>query len=159
MRTAASRIFLCVAGLTFVGSLLAGHSQGRQPATQKASKKSDWPQFRGPLLNGISPETGIRKDWPAHPPRVLWTVPLTDDGYAGPSVAGGLVYIVDHTDENDVVRALDLETGAERWRYQYPESRRTIYASARAPPTLADGRVSPSAARASSTASMHETAR
>jgi outer membrane protein assembly factor BamB len=84
---------------------------------------------------------GIRKDWPARPPDVRWKVDLGDDGYAGPSVAGGLVYIVDHSGEQDVIRALDLDSGVERWRYAYAESARNVYGFARATPTVADGRV------------------
>lgn len=79
----------------------------------------DWPQFLGPHGNSISSETGINKDWAQKPPQVLWTVPLTDNGYSGPSVADGKVFINDHQGNQDIVRALNLQTGAEVWRYVY----------------------------------------
>lgn len=79
----------------------------------------DWPQFLGPHGNSISSETGINKDWTQKPPQVLWTVPLTDNGYSGPSVADGKVFIIDHQGSQDIVRALNLQTGAEVWRYTY----------------------------------------
>ncbi|HEX3047099.1 MAG TPA: hypothetical protein VHY08_20265 [Bacillota bacterium] len=49
---------------------------------------ADWPRFLGPDASGISPETGLNKDWAAKPPKMLWKVNLYNLGYAGPSVAG-----------------------------------------------------------------------
>ncbi len=106
-----------------------------------AFQAADWPRFRGPNADGISPERGIRKDWNARPPAVLWRVDMGDDGYAGPSVSGGLVFIVDHSGDQDIVRARELGTGKERWRYAYAESSRNVYGFARATPTVANGRV------------------
>src|SRR3972149_11042693 len=33
---------------------------------------ADWPQWRGPQRNGISPETGLLKEWPPAGPQLLW---------------------------------------------------------------------------------------
>lgn len=130
-----------VLSLTLAGTVtVVGRSQVRRTAAVSA-RDSDWPQFRGPFLNGISPEQNVRRNWRERPPAVRWRVELGDDGYAGPSVAGSLVYIVDHAGEQDVVRALDLETGQERWRYAYEESGRNVYGFARATPTVWNGRV------------------
>ena len=106
-----------------------------------ALQPSDWPRFRGANADGISTEKGIRKDWASRPPKVVWKVAMSDDGYAGPSVAGQLVFIVDHQGEEDIVRALDLNTGKEKWRRAYAESSRNVYGFARATPTVANGRV------------------
>ena len=102
---------------------------------------ADWPRFLGPSADGISPETGINKDWKARPPKALWDFPLEDRGHAGPAVAGGIVYIVDHKGEDDVVRALDLGTGKEVWTFAYPESKQEDNGHARATPLVDDGRV------------------
>ena len=83
---------------------------------------ADWPQFLGPDTNNVSLEQGLNKSWSNHPPRILWTVNLTDDGYAAPSIAGGKLFIVDHAGSNDIVRALDISDGHELWRYQYPDA-------------------------------------
>src|SRR5947209_8176182 len=32
----------------------------------------DWPQWRGPNRDGVSPETGLRTDWPPDGPPVVW---------------------------------------------------------------------------------------
>ncbi len=97
---------------------------------------SDWPNFLGPNRNGISPETGINKDWKAREPKVLWTTPMGDDGYAGPAVAGGRVFIIDHKGADDVVRAIDLETGKDVWTFSYPDMAKSNYGFSHATPTV-----------------------
>jgi outer membrane protein assembly factor BamB len=83
---------------------------------------ADWPRFRGPDYNGISREKGINKDWQARPPKLLWKQDLGDKGYGGPSVADGLLYITAHRGTEDVVLALNVQTGEEKWHYAVPDS-------------------------------------
>ncbi|MHB0935247.1 MAG: PQQ-binding-like beta-propeller repeat protein [Armatimonadota bacterium] len=85
----------------------------------------DWGYFRGPHADGISRETGINKDWAARPPAMLWKVPLHDQGHAGPSVAAGKVFIIDHQDNKDIVYALNLADGKPVWTFEYPNTGRT----------------------------------
>jgi outer membrane protein assembly factor BamB len=82
---------------------------------------SDWPQFRGPNADGIAPEKGINKDWKAKPPKELWRVSLGDNGFAGPSVAAGKLFIIDKAGDEDLVRAIDLKTGKDVWTFKYPD--------------------------------------
>lgn len=100
---------------------------------------ADWPAFMGADGSGISPETGINKDWARRPPRELWRVPLRDRGYAGPSAADGKVFIIDHAGDQDVVRALDVNTGQQVWQYAYPDTSEHNYGYARATPVFSDG--------------------
>jgi outer membrane protein assembly factor BamB len=79
----------------------------------------NWPQLGGPRANGISLETNINTNWTVHPPPVLWTVPLHDSGWAAASIVDGTVYIVDYVGGMDILRALDLATGAQRWESSY----------------------------------------
>lgn len=102
---------------------------------------ADWPKWRGPNADGISPETGINKDWTAKPPKEVWRVPLTDDGFAGPSVADGKVLIIDHTGAEDVVRAIGLKDGQEAWRFAYADSPKGDNGCARSTPVVDDDRV------------------
>jgi outer membrane protein assembly factor BamB len=102
---------------------------------------ADWPNFRGPGHDGISPEEGIHKDWRDSPPEILWEVELSDEGYAGPAVADGVLYIVDHEGSDDVVRAIDTRNGKDIWTYRYPETSRDNYGHARATPSVDQGRV------------------
>ena len=40
------------------------------------SPGADWPQWRGPNRDGLSPEVGLLRQWPASGPRLLWQVVL-----------------------------------------------------------------------------------
>ncbi len=102
---------------------------------------ADWPQFRGAHGDGLSPEHGIMNEWLPQPPALLWQVELSDAGYAGPAVADGKVFILDHQGGQDVVRTFDLWTGKELWRYGYPESGDGSFGFARATPAIGEGKV------------------
>jgi len=104
-----------------------------------AAGRSDWPQFRGPNADGMSPATGINKDWNNKPPKLLWKIPMGDRGFAGPSAAEGRVYIIDHKGKQDVVRAIDIKTGKDAWTFEYEDSPKQNYGFARATPIVADG--------------------
>lgn len=86
-----------------------------------AAFAAEWPHFRGPDSNNISPEQGINKSWNTKAPTVLWKMAL-EKGFAGPAVDGGVLYIVDHADKQDIVRAVKLEDGSKLWEYAYDET-------------------------------------
>jgi outer membrane protein assembly factor BamB len=110
-------------------------------ALTAAETTADWPRFRGPNGDGISPLTGINKDWKARPPKEQWRIPMGDSGSAGMSVADGLVYIVDHQGGEDVVRALKLADGTEAWRFAYADTEKANYGFSRSTPTVDGGRI------------------
>lgn len=101
----------------------------------------DWPHFRGPTSDGFAAKTVINKDWNAKKPQELWRVSMGDKGSAGPAVAGGMVFIVDHADRQDIVRALKLADGTEVWRYAYDDAEKANFGFHRATPTVDEGRV------------------
>ena len=78
-----------------------------------------WPQWRGPQRDGVSPETGWRKDWTAAP-RKLWSAQV-GAGMSSPVVADGRL-IAQGNDGNgtDHIVALDAATGTELWRFSIP---------------------------------------
>ncbi len=115
----------------------AAAAQSQTPTTGGG----DWPRFLGPKGDGISTETGINKNWAAKPPKPLWKVDLSDNGYAGPAVAGGKVFIIDHRGSQDIVRALDLKTGSEVWAFPYEDTSGANYGYARSTPTISGGKV------------------
>jgi outer membrane protein assembly factor BamB len=86
-----------------------------------AALAADWPGLRGPQDNGFSPDVGINKDWTQRPPAEVWRFAMGDGGFAGPAVADGKVFIVDYEGDQDVVRALDLETGQQVWQFAYAQ--------------------------------------
>jgi outer membrane protein assembly factor BamB len=99
-------------------------------------RAADWPRFLGPQANSISSETGINKDWSAKPPKEHWRVPMTDEGFSGPAIRGKTVYLHDHVGEEDVIRALEADTGKELWRFTYPEAGDENDGFTRATPTV-----------------------
>ena len=121
-----------------VGMMLASFVLGCAPAirdtsvtaqaeTGVAPQAADWPHFGGPTSDCSSPEKGINKEWKTRPPKELWRVALTDavpgtGAFAGSCVVGGRLFISDHDHnaQQEIVRAIDVETGKDIWQYKYP---------------------------------------
>lgn len=106
-----------------------------------AAYASDWAQFLGPTADSISPEKVANKNWNANPPKMLWKTAMSDDGYAGPSIAGGKVFIIDHIGAQSVIKALELTTGKEVWKFSYPDAEKPNYGFDRSTPVINKGRV------------------
>jgi outer membrane protein assembly factor BamB len=106
-----------------------------------AAHSADWPRFLGPRGTALSPETGLNKDWKARPPREVWRAALTDKGFAGLCVADGKLFVTDHQGKQDVVRALDKATGAERWHFAYDDAPNASFGFARSTPAFDAGRL------------------
>ncbi|MCL4217364.1 MAG: PQQ-binding-like beta-propeller repeat protein [Candidatus Hydrogenedentes bacterium] len=81
-----------------------------------------WPWFRGAdssnIHTGGEPLAGA---WAADGPEVLWSVKL-GEGFAGPAVLNGCVYLLDYNEEDraDALRCFSLADGQELWRRSYP---------------------------------------
>ncbi|MDR3710806.1 MAG: PQQ-binding-like beta-propeller repeat protein [Capsulimonadaceae bacterium] len=140
MRTPAISLMIALLATIVASPVCPSHADPGAPSASQ-TLAHDWPAFRGPDANGISPETGINKNWAARPPKMLWTQPMTDEGYAGPSEKDGAVFIVDHLGTDDIVRSFDLTTGAEKWRYTYPDAATSNYGFTRATPSVDGHRV------------------
>ncbi|MBI5865018.1 MAG: PQQ-like beta-propeller repeat protein [Planctomycetes bacterium] len=100
----------------------------------------DWPQFRGPRRDNISQEKGLIHSFPADGPKVLWSVDVCQ-GYAGPAVHSGRVYIDDY-DENSgeaLVRCISLKDGKEIWRFSEAKKIRPNHGITRTVPAV-DGK-------------------
>ncbi|MBN8218262.1 MAG: PQQ-binding-like beta-propeller repeat protein [Spirochaetes bacterium] len=80
-----------------------------------------WPMFRGPDGDNIAKD-GVRlaDAWGPGGPRILWTVDL-GEGYAGPAVKDGRVYLLDYDEAEraDALRCLSFADGKEIWRRSY----------------------------------------
>src|SRR3954464_7561997 len=76
---------------------------------------ADWPQYRGPTRNDVSPETGLLTDWTKTPPALLWTFEQGGVGYSPPAVVGDRVYITGGRDDKEFLIALDAKTAKELW--------------------------------------------
>ncbi len=83
--------------------------------------RQNWPQWRGPNRDSI---LGDGPPWPSsfESLQKKWHVPL-GPGYSGPIVWGERVFVTETVNkELEVVRALDLRSGKEIWRAQWPGS-------------------------------------
>lgn len=86
---------------------------------------SDWPQYRGPTHNGISPER-LRTNWTEAAPQELWKVPI-GAGLSSLAVAQGRVFTlakgVSTTGEpREFVVALDADNGDTLWSTDLDEA-------------------------------------
>jgi outer membrane protein assembly factor BamB len=120
---------LCVSG-----------SRAAVPADPEVTR-SDWPQWRGPRRDGISPETGLLRQWPAEGPKLLWQLNDIGDGYSTPSVAGTRIYLMSNRGMADeFVQALSTDDGRVIWTTRVGNvgnpSQDPPYAKARSTPTV-----------------------
>jgi outer membrane protein assembly factor BamB len=74
---------------------------------------ADWPQYRGPTRDDISPETGLLKTWPKDGPKLLWTFADAGVGYSPPAVVGDRLYLTGGRGDREVLFALDLKAVAD----------------------------------------------
>lgn len=95
-----------------------------------------WPNFRGSTYDGISPEQG---GWTAPGPAKLWEIPL-GEGYAGPAVRDGRVYLLDYdaTKRADVLRCIALGDGKEIWHRAYQVDVKRNHGMSRTVPAVGD---------------------
>lgn len=111
------------------------------------SVADDWPEWRGEGRRGIWEETGVLERFPSEGLAVEWRQPL-GQGYAGPSVSGGRVFVTDFRPAegsrgSEGLTALDQRTGNPEWTYRWSANYAGIqYASGpRATPTVDGDRV------------------
>lgn len=87
-------------------------------AADVPSNPGDWPQWRGPLRNGLSAETGLLREWPAAGPRVVWKVDTVGVGYSSLAVKDGLIVTQGDLDGVEHIVCLTAEDGATVWAVQ-----------------------------------------
>lgn len=109
-----------------------------------SARSDDWPQWGGPQHDLVWRESGIVAKFPTDGllPRV-WSTPL-EDGYAGPAVAEGRVFVTDRQRDGRTERVLclDAETGEVLWQHKYAARYTVSYpAGPRATPVVDEGRV------------------
>ncbi|MFO1062243.1 MAG: PQQ-binding-like beta-propeller repeat protein [Pirellulales bacterium] len=122
-------------------SVLLGATAVMQCST--ACNAEDWPQWRGPNRDGVWKAEGIRKDLPDGDLPLTWSVEI-GSGYAGPTVSGGKVYVMDRQvsegEQSERVLCFDSADGKLVWEHRYPAAYIISYtAGPRASVTIQDG--------------------
>ncbi len=96
----------------WIALIVVSHWAGR-PA-----QGSDWPAWRGPNHDGLSPETGGFTGQP----QTAWTFDL-GAGYSPATVVGDRVYGAGWADGKDTIHCLSASDGSKWWSYSYPAAR------------------------------------
>lgn len=80
---------------------------------------ADWNQWRGPDLNGISPETGWVSQWTDKGPEIIWQTNV-GIGFSSISIADGRAYTLGNREDTETLYCFDAETGKVLWKHAYP---------------------------------------
>lgn len=105
------------------------------------SGAADWPNWRGPFLNGSTDEQGLPDSW-SLTDNVLWTASLPGPSAATPIISKGKVFVSSTVKGSPDLVALcfDARTGRELWRKKLGESTRQAPNNTLATPSpAADG--------------------
>jgi outer membrane protein assembly factor BamB len=102
---------------------------------------ADWPCWRGPNHDGLSPEKGFEPKWDAAPPKV-WEADI-GSAFSGLTVVAGKVYTCGTQNKQQTLFCLAADTGKIIWQTpieeEYPE--RQGGDGTRGTPAFNDGRV------------------
>jgi len=105
-----------------------------------ADTLGDWPRFRGANFDAICRDnTVLARTWAVEGPPVLWSIEV-GEGYAGPAVSAGRVFLLDydHKKQADVVRCLSLADGKDIWQYSYGIKIKRQHGMSRTVPAVTD---------------------
>ncbi len=80
---------------------------------------AQWPQWGGVNRDFVVSTSGLAAQWPADGPKKVWDREL-GAGYSAIVVDQGVLYTMYRTGDDEVVVALDAETGKTRWEKKYP---------------------------------------
>lgn len=103
---AASSVMILIASVTLATSSAALYA-------------GDWPQVLGPHRTAIADGETLLDTVPKAGPKIVWERPV-GSGYAGVAVQGPTAILYHRVDDNEVVEALDIDTGKARWQVQFP---------------------------------------
>ena len=118
----------------------------QMPAQDRAAKAADWPTWRGAARDGLSPDKGLLKEWPADGPKLLWSFEKAGKGYSSPSITGGRIYLTGSRGGKAEIICLDAAKGKELWSTPIGEDPGKGYNTGwgggpRGAPTVSDGLV------------------
>lgn len=114
--------------------------------TSGAAGGSQWPAFRGPKGDGVSPDTGLLKEWPSDGPKKLWVYDQAGMGYSSFSVVDDKLYTMGTRGEDVTVVCVDIATGKEVWAQKIGQDDAQGYNAGwgngpRSTPTVSDGMI------------------
>jgi outer membrane protein assembly factor BamB len=117
-------------------SLSVAISASLAVTVRAAAPGGNWPQWRGPLRDGVSTETGLLASWPQGGPPRLWTAAGLGRGFSSIAVANGRVFTMGDRRDGQYVIALDEESGKQVWATRVGAIYTDDYAGPRGTPTV-----------------------
>jgi len=100
---------------------------------------ADWPCFRGPNRDDISPDKGLLKEW-KEAPKLVWKCKGIGEGFSTVSVVGDLIYTMGDKDGSSYVFAITKDKGEIKWSTKVGKAGGN-YSGTRCTPTVSDGLV------------------
>jgi len=97
-------------------------------------------QWRGPARDGIYPENGLLREWPAEGPKLLWSFEGLGIGQSSVAVSNNRVFVTgipDTLKSEGFLFAFDTE-GKQLWKKSYGDDWTTLFPGARSTPTVVD---------------------
>src|SRR5712675_2030482 len=105
---------------TFLQLAAAAPAFAQAPGTpRKASAALPWTQWGGPNRNFQTDAAGLKDQWPAAGPKVLWKRPL-GEGYSSTAVENNVLYTMYGKPREEIVLAADAATGKTLWELPNP---------------------------------------
>jgi len=100
---------------------------------------ADWPQWRGPSRDGLSPETDLIDGWREGGPKVLWRA-ASGDGYSAISIKEDRLYTMLGRESSEIIICLDAKSGKTFWQYSLDSKFKNQFGNGpRATPTVNNG--------------------
>src|SRR5882724_9764214 len=82
----------------------------------KAPAGIAWTQWGGPNRNFQTEAEGLKDQWPAAGPKVMWKRPL-GEGYSSTAVENNTLYTMYGKPREEIVLAADASTGKTLWEH------------------------------------------
>src|ERR1700719_2822761 len=80
----------------------------------------EWPQWRGPMRDGVAAAARLPETWPAKAPEPRWRVRV-GEGYSSPVVKDGRLFVMGgEPDGQETCLCFDAVSGKRLWRHAYP---------------------------------------
>ncbi|WP_020469072.1 PQQ-binding-like beta-propeller repeat protein [Zavarzinella formosa] len=84
--------------------------------------ETDWPQFRGPKRDDLSPDKGLLKKWPAEGPMLAWKSDDVGLGFSSVAIQGDFVVTMGDIGKNGCyLIATSRSTGKKLWQTKVGE--------------------------------------
>jgi outer membrane protein assembly factor BamB len=83
---------------------------------------AQWPGWGGPKRDFVVAVSGLASHWSEQGPKKVWTRPL-GEGYSMIAAENGRLFTSYREGEEEIIVALDAETGETVWEHQYPAAK------------------------------------